>query len=193
MNGLQGFVMIVENHSHARIVAHHQARGKLGVIGVVAVIDGAVFGDVLLEVPPAADIIGIGDGARFIAIEENFALVVDFHDEPVVDKREIEVSFGHSLSVDVQLGDAAVQGVEQNLARTTVLEIRYFYLGVGVDLADGHLAFPAFDGLSVDDDTLEVAAVADGDVCVKLRTEGRQVRRPVVGQVDDVVLTVDVD
>ena len=80
VDGLEDAVMVVHQHTHARVVARERAVMK-GRIGRVETVVGLAVERMFLEVPAAAFVRRAGCFGRRVAVEEQGALVVVFHDE----------------------------------------------------------------------------------------------------------------
>ena len=129
MDGIDGIVVIVHQDAHAWIVARHCLVGIFKIGSMVAVI-GLAIKDVFLEVPAAQFLEGAVVFGGFKAVIEQFAIVIDLHNEGLVDKREVEVAWYLALAFRRVGGRTFRIGVDADAVRLIACGVFYLVLAV---------------------------------------------------------------
>ena len=170
MDGIHRTVMVIEQHAHAWIVACESTVGESRIRGMIAII-GLAVEDMFLEVPIACLTKRTSQRSGIITVVEYAPLIVVLHDEPLIDKGEIEVAWYQCTTSGLYIRNACMERVQIHDTRHASTGVSDLYLFILGNLSDRDGTPAIIQSLTVDSDALELLSIADLDVSIKLCAE----------------------
>ena len=159
MDGIYGDIVVVEQHAHPRVIAHESTVSEVIVWGVITIV-GLAVEYVFLKIPIAKLVEGADRRRGIVAVIENLPVVIVLHDEPLEDKREVEVTRNDALTLGHDIGNTTVEGVQAHDATLTANGIGNFYLLV-----------PRYPSKWRNGDVLKRISILNTDVGIELSVE----------------------
>ena len=160
MDAVDRDVVVVEQHTHAGVVALEGTADEFLVGGMVTVV-GLAVEHVFLEIPVAHLVEGAGFGCQVVAVEDDVSVVIVLHDKALEHERKVEVARYDGLAIGYDFGNAAVKGIQAYSAALTAYSVGDLYLLVFGNPGEGRYG-----------DGLEGFGVLNTDIGLELSVEG---------------------